>query len=69
MQINIRCFSCHTPFSVTIEEVESALTQLLEEGHKHYNALCPRCGKANKVSKAQLRRAAPNWTPPAKEEK
>jgi len=54
---------------VTIEEVESALTQLLEEGHKHYNALCPRCGKANKVSKAQLRRAAPNWTPPAKEEK
>ena len=64
MQINLRCFSCQTPFSVSQEEVESALTQLLDEGHKHYNALCPRCGKANKVSKKQLRRAAPNWEPP-----
>lgn len=68
MQINIRCFSCHTPFSVTTDEVESALTQLAEEGHKHYNALCPRCGKANKVSKAQLKRAAPNWKPTVKKE-
>lgn len=68
MQINIRCFSCHTPFSVTTEEVESALTQLVVEGHKHYNALCPRCGKANKVSKAQLKRAAPNWKPPTQNE-
>lgn len=67
MQINMRCFSCHTPFSVTSDEVEMALTQLYEEGHKHYNALCPRCGKANKVSKAQLKRAAPNWEPPKKE--
>lgn len=65
MQINIRCFSCHTPFSITNEEVESALTQIYEEGYKHYNALCPRCGKANTVSKSQLRRAAPNWKPPA----
>jgi len=67
MQINMRCFSCHTPFSLTNEEVESALTQLFEEGYKHYNALCPRCGKANKVSKAQLRKAAPNWKPPNEE--
>jgi hypothetical protein len=64
MQINMRCFSCHTPFSVKQEEIESALTQLHEEGHKHYNAICPRCGKANKVSKSQLKRAAPNWEPP-----
>jgi hypothetical protein len=68
MQINIRCFSCHTPFSVKNEEISSALTHLMEEGHKHYNALCPRCGKANKVSKAQLRRAAPNWKPPTTED-
>lgn len=69
MQINIRCFSCHTPFSVKNEEVEAALLLLHEEGHKHYNSLCPRCGKANKVSKAQLRRAAPNWEPPEQESK
>lgn len=66
MQINLRCFSCHTPFSVNQEEVEGALTQLFTEGHKYYNALCPRCGKANKVGKARLRRAAPNWEPPKK---
>jgi len=69
MQINIRCFSCHTPFSVTNEEAEAALTQIYEEGYKHYNALCPRCGKANTVSKSQLRRAVPNWKPPAGKKK
>lgn len=65
MQINIRCFSCHTPFSVKQEEVEAALTMLYAEGHKHYNANCPRCGKANKISKKQLHRAAPKWERPA----
>ena len=64
MQINIRCFSCHTPFSVTTEEAASALAKLHEESMKHYNALCPRCGKSNKVSKAQLKRAVPGWKPP-----
>jgi ribosomal protein S27AE len=66
MQINIRCFSCHTPFSVKTDEVESALLKIHEEGLKHYNALCPRCGKSNKVSKAQLKRAAPGWKNPKK---
>jgi ribosomal protein S27AE len=69
MQINIRCFSCHTPFSVKQEEIEAALTVVTEEGLKHYNAHCPRCGKANKVSKKQLRQAAPKWEPPKKKVK
>ena len=64
MQINIRCFSCHTPFSIKIEEVEAALTEIYQEGHKHYNANCPRCGRVNKVSKKQLHRAAPKWEQP-----
>ena len=64
MQINIRCFSCQTPFSVKNEEVVAALGKLHEEDLKHYNALCPRCGKTNKVSKAQLKRAAPGWKAP-----
>lgn len=67
MQINIRCYSCSTPFSVKSEEVEAALNQVHTEDLKHYNALCPRCGRANKVSKKQLKRAAPNWQPPAEE--
>ncbi len=63
MQINMRCFSCHTPFSVKSDEIEAALTKLNEEGLKHYNAICPRCGKANKIGLARLKRAAPNWKP------
>ncbi len=69
MQINIRCYSCKTPFSVKTEEVTAALNQVHTEDLKHHNALCPRCGRANKVSKKQLKRAAPNWQPPAKETK
>ncbi|MFN2146088.1 MAG: hypothetical protein ACK2T7_12110 [Anaerolineales bacterium] len=64
MQINLRCFSCQTPFQVKNEEIEAALTTLQQQGLKHYNAICPRCGKANKVSKAQLKRAAPGWKAP-----
>lgn len=64
MQVNLRCFSCHTPFSLKEEEIESALNLIYEEKLKHYNAICPRCGKTNKVSKAQLKRAVPNWEPP-----
>ena len=63
MQINLRCFSCQTPFQVKNDEVISALSKIQEEGLKHYNVICPRCGKANKVSKAQLKRAAPGWKP------
>jgi len=64
MQIRLRCYSCRTPFAIKSEEIEAALNQLHLEEHKHYNALCPRCGKSNKVSKKQLRRASPGWEPP-----
>jgi len=66
MQLNLRCFKCSTPFVVTPEEVKAALDQLQSENLKHYNAHCPKCGRANKVSKKQLLQAAPSWTPPKK---
>lgn len=64
MQVTMSCFNCHTPFTLKLDEVEAALTQLHLEDLKHYNASCPRCGKVNKVSKVQLKRAAPGWEPP-----
>ena len=64
MQIRLRCYNCRTPFAVKPDEVLAALNLLQREGHKHYNALCPRCGRAIKISKKQLRRAVPNWQPP-----
>ncbi len=63
MQIRLRCYNCRTPFAVKDDEIQAALNQLHHEGHKHYNALCPRCGRTNKVSKKQLKWAAPNWEP------
>ncbi len=64
MQIRLRCYNCRTPFAVKPDEVLAALNLLHREEHKHYNALCPRCGRAIKISKKQLRRAVPNWQPP-----
>ena len=66
MQINLRCFKCATPFVIKSEEVAAALDQIQAENLKHYNAHCPKCGRANKVSKKQLRMAAPNWQPAKK---
>jgi hypothetical protein len=51
------------------EEVNAALNTLHAEGHKHYNAHCPKCGRANKVSKKQLKQSAPNWEPPKEAKK
>lgn len=68
MQVRQRCYSCSTPFVVKPDEVDAALDQIFIEKLKYYNALCPKCGKANKISKKQLKRAAPNWEPPKQTE-
>ncbi len=64
MQIRLRCYNCSTPFVITPDETLAALNYLHQEGFKHYNAICPRCGRANKIAKKQLRRANPGWEPP-----
>ncbi len=63
MQIRIRCYNCFTPFAMRPEEVEAALAEVTTQGLKYANALCPKCGRTNKVSEKQLRAAAPHWTP------
>ena len=68
MQVNLRCYSCSTPFAVKPDEIKAALDLIHQEELKFYNAPCPRCGRANKVSKKQLKRAAPNWQPSEKKE-
>lgn len=66
MQIN--CYSCHNRFTMRREEVLAALDQMVAEDLSHYNAVCPRCGKSNKVSMKQLKRWAPQWKPTTAEE-
>jgi len=57
----IRCVHCFTPFTLTPETIQVALDQIEDNGWKHYNAFCPRCGKPNVVGKDQLLRFAPDW--------
>ncbi len=57
----IRCAHCFTPFTLTPETIQLALDQIEDNGWKHYNAYCPRCGKPNVVGKDQLMRFAPDW--------
>jgi len=63
MQIRMRCFKCQTLFVVKTDEIKSALETLQAEKFKHYNSHCPKCGRSNKISAAQLKKALPNWKP------
>lgn len=61
--MQIRCSNCHKPFALGREEIHGALEIMHAEGLTHYNAHCPHCRRANRVSQEELRRAAPDWHP------
>ena len=61
--MRFNCFSCHNSFTMRREEIDAALNQMVAEDLAHYNAVCPRCGKTNKLSMKQLKRWAPRWEP------
>lgn len=63
--MQIRCYSCGTPFNLRKEAIHAALDHMVENDQNHFNAQCPRCRKANRVAKQRLMRAAPNWVVPA----
>jgi phage FluMu protein Com len=56
--MQVRCYRCHTSYSLGREEIQFALEALEESGGKHYDARCPHCRQMNRVSLEQLRRAA-----------
>jgi phage FluMu protein Com len=62
-KMQLRCTNCHKPFALSKETVHSALDQISNENLNHFNAHCPHCRRVNRVSKKQLRRAAPTWSP------
>jgi len=59
--MQIRCYSCKMPISIGRASVEEALKTIHEEDLVHYDFRCPKCKKANRVSKEQLLHAAPGW--------
>jgi hypothetical protein len=56
------------PISIGREMVDFALNTIHEEDLVHFDFRCPKCKKANRVSKEQLLHAAPGWEYVAAEE-
>jgi hypothetical protein len=61
--MQIRCNNCHKPFALGKDAVYEALEVITEEDLNHYTAACPHCRKTNKVSREELLRSAPGWSP------
>jgi hypothetical protein len=59
--MQIRCYHCHKPFALGKETIHAALDEVSEQDLNHYNAYCPHCRRANRVSPQELKRAAPEW--------
>lgn len=59
--MQIRCYNCHKPFALGKSAVHAALEVITAEELSHYNAPCPHCRRVNRVSRAELLRAAPDW--------
>jgi phage FluMu protein Com len=61
--MQIRCGHCHKPFAMGKEAVHAALDAIESDKLIHYNAYCPHCRRANRISRQELQRAAPDWQP------
>ena len=59
--MNLRCTYCQTPFSVGRMEKLAALQRMEAENLHHYDAFCPRCRRANSVSRQRLEMFTPGW--------
>jgi phage FluMu protein Com len=61
--MQIRCQNCHKPFALGKEAVHYALDTMSSEDLQHYDVKCPHCRRVNRVSREELLRAAPDWSP------
>jgi len=65
--MNLRCSYCQTMFALGRETMLTALEQMETEGLHHYDAHCPRCRRANSMSRDRLEKANPGWREALKE--
>lgn len=64
--LNLRCLYCQTPFTVGRAEMLSALITMDEKNQNHHDAHCPRCRRANSISRQRMELFFPNWREAAK---
>ena len=59
--MNIRCSFCQMPFVIGRNEMLAAIQMMGAENLHHYDAHCPRCRRANPISRERIEWAFPNW--------
>ncbi|MDI6770814.1 MAG: hypothetical protein QMD04_14230 [Anaerolineales bacterium] len=65
--MNLRCSYCQTMFALSRDTILPALEQMEDEGLNHYDAHCPKCRRANSMSRERLEKAYPLWREALKE--
>lgn len=65
--MNLRCLYCQTPFTLPRAEMLAALVTMHEKDQNHYDAHCPRCRRANSISRQRMELFFPNWKEAAKQ--
>lgn len=65
--LNLRCLYCQTPFTVGRVEMLTALISMDEKNQSHHDAHCPRCRRANSISRQRMELFFPNWREAAKQ--
>jgi phage FluMu protein Com len=65
--MNLRCIYCQTPFTLARAEMLSAIVTMNEKHQTHYDAHCPRCRRANSISRQRMELFFPNWQEAAKQ--
>lgn len=66
--MNLRCIYCQTPFTLARSEMLSAIIVMNEKNQSHYDAHCPRCRRANSISRQRMELFFPNWKEAAKQQ-
>jgi hypothetical protein len=59
---------CQTPFTLARAEMLSAIVTMNEKNQTHYDAHCPRCRRANSISRQRMELFFPNWKEAAKQQ-
>lgn len=66
--MNLRCIYCQTPFTLSRSEMLGAIVTMNEKNQNHYDAHCPRCRRANSISRQRMELFFPNWREVAKQQ-
>jgi hypothetical protein len=66
--MNLRCIYCQTPFTLARAEMLNAIVSMNDKNMNHYDAHCPRCRRANSISRQRMELFYPNWQEAAKQQ-